>query len=147
MLEITIQFFVACIMLTLIIHVPIFLWLQFQEEKSKRQGPPKKNPIREVSYFEVLKASTNVLDAYGDFTEATEGLLKKLQQTPPGTADREFLVGVLNKLITTYSMIEKDKLSIVTQLKQINDEVDNSYETSLVGNPSGRQVTLAQPCI
>jgi len=126
MSEIIIQIFAFSIILALAIHGPVFLWLQFQEEKSKQQGPPKKNPSEDVSYFEVLKASTNVLDAYGDFTEATEGLLKRLQQTPPGTADREFLVGVLNKLITTYSMIEKDKLNIVTQLKQIKHPAASS---------------------
>ena len=147
MLGITIQIFAVSIILALAIHGPIFLWILSQDEKSKQQGALKKNPDGEVSYFEVLKASTKVLDAYGDFTESTEGLLKRLQQTPPGTEDREFLIGVLNKLITTYTMIEKDKLNIIEQLKQINEEVDYSYQTCPVGTPSGGQVRLSQPCI
>ena len=80
MLGITIQIFAVSIILALAIHGPIFLWILSQDEKSKQQGPLKKNPDGEVSYFEVLKASTKVLDAYGDFTESTEGLLKKLPQ-------------------------------------------------------------------
>ncbi len=146
MSELIIQIFAAFFILTLGVHVPFFLWIQFQKGKSGHREDPKKNPKGETSYFDVLKASTNVLDAYADFTEATEGLLKKLQQTPPGTKDREFLVGVLNKLITTYSMIEKDKSRIIAQLKEVNGEADISYETNTANNSSGRQIPLSQPC-
>ena len=146
MLGTLIQFFVAYFILALVILVSGFLWIQFQGKKSEQQEEPKKNPSGEASYSEVMKASTNVLGAYGDFIESTEGLLNKLQQTSPGTEDREFLVGVLNKLITTYSIIEKDRLRIVTQLKQINDETDTSYKTSTASSSSGRQIPLTQPC-